>query len=292
MRRIAERQSGVVSFAQLIEAGLTPDEIVTMIRRQHLIRVFQGVYALGHLALTRRGWLYAAVLAAGPEAFLSHRTAAAHRGLSRPSPTLELTTPTGHTPPRRSGLLIHRTTIACDRAQARPLNGLLTATVPRIIIDLARTERPGEIQRLIRQSIRTGQFDLAALRAAIHAHPGRPGVGLARAALRRYVAGSEDRKSWLETQFQRHVLGDPRLPEPLYNRMLLGYEIDVMWVQQRVTLELDGRPYHAAVEDFDRDRGKDRSLTRNGWRPIRVSDFEWEHDRATVLDDIYAVLGV
>jgi very-short-patch-repair endonuclease len=74
--------------------------------------------------------------------------------------------------------------------------------------------------------------------------------------------------------------------------MLLGYEIDVMWAAQRVTLELDGRPYHVAIEDFDRDRGKDRLLTRHGWRPIRVSDFEWEHDRATVLDDIYALLGV
>ena len=88
------------------------------------------------------------------------------------------------------------------------------------------------------------------------------------------------------------MLGDPRLPEPVYNRRLLGYEIDVMWVQQRVTLELDGRPYHVAVEDFDRDRAKDRALIRGGWRPIRVSDFEWEHGRAAVLDDVYALLGV
>jgi hypothetical protein len=170
-------------------------------------------------------------------------------------------------------------------------DGLLTATIPRIIIDLSRSERPGEIQRLIRESIRTGQFDLAALRQALDAHPRRPGAGLARAALRRYVPGSEDRKSWLETQFQRHAQADPRLPPPLYNERMLGYEIDVMWPDQRVTLELDGRPYHVAVEDFDRDRGKDRALTRHGWRPIRVSDFEWEHDRAAVLDDLYAVLG-
>jgi len=170
-------------------------------------------------------------------------------------------------------------------------NGLLTATVPRIIVDLARTERPGEIQRLIRQSIRTGQFDFAALRHAIDAHPHRPGVGLARAALNRYLPGSEDRKSWLETQFQQHALGDPRLLEPLYNQRLLGYEIDVVWIDRRVTLELDGRPYHVAVEDFDRDRAKDRTLTRHGWRPVRVSDIEWEHARASVLDDIYALLG-
>jgi very-short-patch-repair endonuclease len=65
----------------------------------------------------------------------------------------------------------------------------------------------------------------------------------------------------------------------------------VTWVGQRVTLELDGRPYHVALDDFDRDRAKDRALTRHRWRPIRVSDLEWEHDRARVLEDLYAVLA-
>ncbi len=292
MRVTAERQGGVISTEQLAAIGFTRDEIAHMVQRGHLIRISHGVYAVGHGPLTLRGRLCAAQLVAGPEAFFSHRTAAAHRGLRAFPSVIELTVSAAHTPFRRDGLHLHRTTIPTDRTQARIHDGLLTATVPRIIIDLARTERAGEIQRLIRQSIRTGQFDLAALRTALEAHPRRPGAGLARAALRRYVAGSEDRRSWLETQFQRHVLGDPRLPEPVYNQTLLGYEIDVMWVQQRVTLELDGRPYHVAVEDFDRDRGKDRSLSRHGWRPIRVSDFEWEHDRASVLGDVYALLGV
>ena len=292
MRTTAERQEGVISHVQLIAIGFTRCEIAGMLRRGHLIRIAHGVYAVGHARLTIRGRLYAAQLAAGPGAFLSHRTAAACRGLRPHAAVIELTVPAEHTPTRRKGIRLHRTTTPVDRAQARPHDGLLTATVPRIIIDLARTERPGEIQRLIRESIRTGQFDLAALYTALEAHPRRPGTGLARAALHRYLPGSEDRKSWLETQFQRHALGDPRLPAPLYNQRLLGYEIDVMWVDQRVTLELDGRPYHVAVEDFDRDRGKDRVLTRHGWRSIRVSDFEWEHDRASVLDDLYALLGV
>jgi very-short-patch-repair endonuclease len=122
--------------------------------------------------------------------------------------------------------------------------------------------------------------------------PTPAGPGLARAALRRYLPGSEDRRSWLETQFQNHERTDPRLPTPLYNQRRHGYEIDVMWIDQQVTLELDGRPYHTAVEDFDRDRTKDRTLLRHGWRPLRVSDLEWEHDRFHVLGDLYAVLGV
>jgi very-short-patch-repair endonuclease len=196
------------------------------------------------------------------------------------------------TPRRRPGLHLHRTTIPIDRTQARPYDGVLVATVPRIITDLARREPAAQLQPLIRAAIRTGQFDLRALAQAIEAGGRRPGTGRARRALQRYLPGSEDRRSWLETQFQSHQLEDPRLPTPRYNRWLHGYEIDVLWVEQRVTLELDGRPYHVAVENFDRDRAKDRTLTRHRWRPVRVSDAEWEHDRAHVLGDLYAVLGV
>jgi hypothetical protein len=292
MRRLAERQWGVVSRAQLIELGFSRDEILQMRRRERLLDLFRGVYAVGHRRLTMRGRLHAAQLATGPGAFLSHRTAAAHRGLCRHPVSIVLTIPSDHSPGATRGLHVHRTTIPVDRSQARLDDGLLVASVPRIIVDLASTERAGEIQRLIRESIRTGQFDLSALTAAIDAHPRRPGTGLARAALRRYLPGTEDRRSWLETNFQAHERADHRLPTPLYNERRLGYEIDVLWEGPRVALELDGRPYHVAVEDFDRDRARDRTLQRHGWRPVRVSDLEWEHDRAHVLDDLYAVLGV
>ena len=259
-----------------------------MISRGQLLVLHRGVYALGHACLSMRGRLHAALLAAGPEAFLSHGTAAAHRGLRSHPATVELTVPADHTPRRRPGLHLHRTTVLTDRHQARAYQGLLTATVPRIVVDLAGRERATEIQRLIREAIRTGQFDLPALRVVVDG----PGAGLARAALSRYLPGSEDRRSWLETSFQSHQRHDSRLPVPLYNRHLCGFEVDVVWPEQRVTLELDGRSYHVAVGEFDRDRAKDRALTREHWRPLRVSDIEWEFDRTHVLHDLYAILGV
>jgi very-short-patch-repair endonuclease len=71
-----------------------------------------------------------------------------------------------------------------------------------------------------------------------------------------------------------------------------GWELDVAFVAQKVALELDGRPYHIAVQDFDKDRRKDRKLTILGWTPVRITEFEWEYGQKEVLEDLYAILGV
>ena len=61
---------------QLVALGFTRQEINHRVRTKRLSRVCQGVYAVGHEALSDRGRMIAALLAAGPGAALSHRTAA------------------------------------------------------------------------------------------------------------------------------------------------------------------------------------------------------------------------
>src|SRR5215210_4639042 len=75
------RQHGVVSRAQLMALGLSRAEIDGRVRRKVLHRVHRGVYAVGHLALTRNGRFMAAVLACGEGAALSHFSAAVLWGI-------------------------------------------------------------------------------------------------------------------------------------------------------------------------------------------------------------------
>ena len=56
--------------------GFTRGAIKHRVAGGRLIRVHQGVYAVGHEALSDRGRMIAGLLAAGPGAALSHRTAA------------------------------------------------------------------------------------------------------------------------------------------------------------------------------------------------------------------------
>jgi predicted transcriptional regulator of viral defense system len=106
--RLAASQHGVVSRAQLRELGLADSAISARCARGLLHRIHSGVYAVGHTVLGARGRWMAGVLAAGPEAVLSHASAAALWGLrASAAVTVDVTLP-GTGSRRRKGLRIHR----------------------------------------------------------------------------------------------------------------------------------------------------------------------------------------
>ncbi len=74
--RLAGRQHGAISYAQLRGLGLSRDAIDHRVGRGRLHRVHRGVYLVGHTAPTELGPLVAALLAAGPRSRLSHEAAA------------------------------------------------------------------------------------------------------------------------------------------------------------------------------------------------------------------------
>src|SRR5919201_944140 len=72
----AGKQYGVVTSTQLLAAGLSPDGITRRVAAGRLHRVYRGVYAAGHTALSNEGRWFAAVAACGKDGLLSHRSAA------------------------------------------------------------------------------------------------------------------------------------------------------------------------------------------------------------------------
>ena len=83
---LVRRQHGVVAREQFLTLGFTKSAIEHRISTGRLHPVARGVYAVGRRHLSReRRWM-AAVLACGPGAALSHRSAAAHRGFGTGHP--------------------------------------------------------------------------------------------------------------------------------------------------------------------------------------------------------------
>src|SRR3954453_15517909 len=73
---LAGRQHGIVTRRQLLALGFGPRSIQHRVERGRLFRVGLGVYAVGWPALNQKRQWMAAVLAGGPGAALSHRSAA------------------------------------------------------------------------------------------------------------------------------------------------------------------------------------------------------------------------
>lgn len=286
--RVAAAQFGVISLAQLVELGLTRGEIRGRLERGHLHSLHRGVYAVGHTRIVEHAHLVAALLAVGPEGFLSHRTSAAVWGLRTISvERLEVTVRSGKG--RRPPLIVHRTAKIPDPADISIRNGLRVSSVPRLLIELAPRERSSEMQRLITQAVRKRILDFDAFELAVQRHAGRPGVGMLKDEMRAYRPKPE-RKSGFEIAFDDWLALHAEIPEPLRNIQIGPWEIDCYWPQERLAVELDGRAYHIAARDFEKDRLKDTDLQRRRIRPIRITELRFEHDRAGILDDLRAFM--
>ncbi len=134
---LAERQQGVVAIWQLLALGLGTDAIQYRASIGRLYRIHRGVYAVGHRKLTPQGHRMAAVLAYGPDAVLSHWSAAAQWSFGQSRWKTDVTTPTD----RRSRKTIRAHTAKLDAEDRDIRDGIPVTSVARTIFDLARDPR-------------------------------------------------------------------------------------------------------------------------------------------------------
>jgi Protein of unknown function (DUF559)/Transcriptional regulator, AbiEi antitoxin len=257
---LAEAQHGVVARAQLLECGLTDSGIARWVRARRLHRLHRGVYALGHRMLTIEGRWMAAVLAAGPGAALSHASAAAAWDLRPSAGVIDVSMPTRAGRDRRRGLRIHR------RAALRPADvtvrrGIPVTTPARTIVDLARSLRGRQLEQLVDLADQRGLIDFQHLRAANSAS--------LQAVLQR--DSSAPTRSELEERFLG-LCDAHGIPRPQTNTLVEGIEVDFVWRDRRVIVEVDGYAHHRSPSAFERDRERDVTLTTKGWRVLR---FTW-----------------
>ncbi len=277
-------------MTQLLEIGLTRAEIRGREQRGHLHRLHKGVYAAGHTRIVDHAHLVAALMAIGPDGFLSHRTAAAAWGLRAISvKRVEVTIRAGSLRPRPP-LIVHRTAKTPDPADIAVRNGLRVSSVPRLMIELAPRERSPEMQRLITQAVRRRILDVSELERAFERHARRPGVRRLKAELQAYRPKPE-RKSGFEIAFDEWLSQYAGISAPLRNVQIGPWEIDCYWPQHRLAVELDGRAYHVAARDFEKDRRKDIYLQRVQIRVMRITELRFELDRAGILDDLRAFMS-
>ncbi|MGB0121319.1 MAG: type IV toxin-antitoxin system AbiEi family antitoxin domain-containing protein [Solirubrobacterales bacterium] len=277
---LVRRQHGVASRTQLFKLGLSHDRIDGMIAAGILLRLFRGVFAIGHDVLDSRGCLHAGVLVGGPAAAISHQSAAFLWGVLPAAREVEITRPSSperqpqparvdrHRPSVR--LRIHRT--RCLKAIDFTIHaGLPVTTFERTMLNLSSTLNTRNLEKALTEGERRGLVDRAALAKISCRGPGWKGIGKLREVLERWDPVSVLTKSDLEFMFLG-LVAQAGLPVPGLNVHVGEIEVDCLWEKQKLIVELDAYSTHGDVFSFERDRIRDAYLKSGGFEVFRVTD--------------------
>jgi very-short-patch-repair endonuclease len=247
---------------------------------------------VGHRVLTREGRWMAAVLATGPQAVLSHWSAAA-LWMIRPNSRSAIDVTTPHKSRSWDGIQRHHKALPADEVTVK--DGIPVTTVPRTIFDLAATADVDAIASMLRESEHRNLWDRLSLPHLVKRYPGRRGVNKVRLALQRVTEEPSGRKrSKLEERFapflRRH-----HLPFPRFNDwIVLGakrYQVDCHWPGTDQIVELDGWEGHGTRSAFREDRARDRALRVAGYSVTRLTWNQLDDEPEQIAADLRALLG-
>lgn len=259
----------MVTRAQLVVAGIGRSAIARALADGRLVSLHRGVYAVGHAALRREAEWLAAVLACGEGAVLSHRSAAAAWEMGADDGERVHVTVVGNGGRRQATLAAHRCRL--DAADSTCRWGLAITTPARTLLDLAEVVPRDELARATERCVLARRFDPRAMEAVISRGAGRRGLRALRAVLAELELLGGPTRSELERRALR-MLRSRGLPRPAVNAMVGPYEVDLLWPEQRLVVELDGFAFHASPVAFERDRRRDADLQARGFRVLR---FTW-----------------
>lgn len=279
---LAARQHGVVTRAQLLAAGVSRHQIAWRTRAGRLQIVHRGVFRVGPIAAPCSGEM-AAVLACGPDAVLGHASAArlwgqVDRGGARPVHVFVL-----RGDRRRPGIRVHRGP-DLRRDETTTHDSIPVTSPARTLLDLAASGGARDVERAVAETLARRLATESALRNTVARHPTHPGALALRSIL------GTDAPALTRSEAEDRLLGLLRqtaLPAPRLNQRLEGLEVDFLWREERLVVEVDGIAFHSTGAAIRRDRRRDARLLAAGYRVLRVT---WEQVEAEPLATI-AVLA-
>jgi very-short-patch-repair endonuclease len=235
--------------------------------------VHRGVFAVGHPGLTPRGCWTAAVLSGGAGAALSHRSAAALWGIWRDGDRPAVTSNGIN---RRGAPGVETHVGRLRPGETLVVDGIRVTKVARTLLDLAEVLTLEQLVRSIDNATNNRHLRPQLMSSMIMESRGRRGLKPLRQAL--LITRPQDvlTRSELERRALR-LIQRTGLPQPEVNVRLQGYEVDLLWRDAGLVVELDGSEYHDPEHDTRRDnnlRAHGWSVSRFTWRQI-VNDPDW-----------------
>lgn len=271
---LAGIQHGRVGFRQLLSLDFSVKEIETMVARRRLIRVVDGVFAVGYVSTTPKSVLWSTRLATG--ALLSHRPGCvAYDFLDEPFPLHVTTLGEGED---RNAIRVHR----AEGIEWMDVGGLPVVSPARALRGVAATEPRSVLLRAVNECHVKGLYDHEAVLA--ECGRGRPGSRALREAIQECSTPVVYRSEF-ERIFHR-LLKKAGLPEPSVNELFLGYEVDFLWRDLGIAIEVDGLRFHDAPRAKVHDPIKHNALTLAGLLVLRYRWHRVRHQRPAVIAEL------
>jgi AbiEi antitoxin C-terminal domain/Protein of unknown function (DUF559)/Transcriptional regulator, AbiEi antitoxin len=282
---VVARQHGVITRSQLLELGFSPSAIQHRIARGRLHRLWNGVYAVGRPELSREGRWLAAALACGPDAVLSHGSAAALWGIREEQPgPIEVSVPQAAVR-RRPGIRVRRRA-HLDGDDVTERDGVPLTSPVRTVVDLAPRLSLVALERTINEAANLDLVSPDELREAIEHKGGQRGVARLRTVLDRRTFRLT--RSHLERLFLP-LAAQSGLPPPETRVDLRGFEVDFYWRDLDLIVETDGLRYHRTPAQQARDRLRDQVHAAAGLMTVRFTHEQVRHQRQHVVRTLRAV---
>jgi hypothetical protein len=259
LARLASGSWGVVTRAQILGAGISDKELRQRIALGSLIRVYPGVYRVGHVAASIEATYLAAVWACGDRAVLSGRAAAYLLGLLRgrlAPPPAEVTSETNR---RVRGVMTRRSrgSLGPDTMTWR---GIPVATVARTIVDVAAVLPLNDLSLVCHEAGVKHGTTPAQVSEVLSRRPTAKGAKKLRII---FEGDAPALLSRLERGFRRLLL-DAGLPLPEFNRPAGGRRVDCRWDWVPLTVELDSYTFHHSRHAWEQDRRREREARARG----------------------------
>jgi very-short-patch-repair endonuclease len=175
---------------------------------------------------------------------------------------------------RRRGIVVHRN--ALTRADVSVVRGVAVTARARTLVDLAAILPSATLRRIAGRGVR---LDAEALRRAAARSSGRRG----RVSPARLLGDDELRARANPERVLRRLARAAGLAAPLVNRGVRGRVRDFAWREQRLVVAVDGHAVHAPRGAREVDHARDAELALAGWRVLRFTADQLEHEPAVTV---------
>jgi very-short-patch-repair endonuclease len=269
---IARRQHGLITRAQAVAAGCHVWAWYRALASEAIVKVHAGVARLPGAFPTPQQTILAGVLAAGPGAMASHRSAALLWGAEivgdRP---VDVTVPRRRHLGPMTGVVLHHPRDRDDLVVSRR-DGIACTNPLRTLVDLGAVA-PESVPAALAGLMTSGFVSTSAVWAVLdrHARSGRNGITALRQALAEWNFEHRSPDSELEIVMMAMVAGSS-LPRPEFHARILGIEVDFVFADAKVVVEYDGWQVHGRDRvQFERDRERDARLVESGYVVLRLT---------------------